>query len=269
MNRIDAYVDDVLSHLPVSEETRGRIEADLRSHLGESLASGLSPDEALARMGPAEEVAAEMMSTLTPAYAPQGRRLGAALLDLSVIMGTSLLLLPLVWGYMMSASSSSGGEISIKFSLWGWGQSIRQVGSVASENLGPTAQNTILIIAAVLFSMLPILYFVLPEWLTGRTPGKLLFGLRVSGYGARPMGLAASVVRRLPMLFAPLFLFDAAAILVTEKRQRASELLARTLVLEAPRKPPVAFAWLTLALVVALVALLWIGLLRSFWTGAF
>jgi uncharacterized RDD family membrane protein YckC len=219
MTTIDLYVQDVLSHLAVSDEDRARIEADLRSHLRESVAAGLTERDAVERMGPPEDVAAELSATLKPAHVPYGRRVGAMVFDLALIFGVGAL---------------------FAFSVFSVG--FRQMETVPAGDGFPWPM-AMFPAAGLLLTLLPLAYFTLSEWLTGRTLGKWLFGTRVADEGGQPVKFGSALVRRLPILFMPLFFIDAAVVLVTEKRQRASELLAHTRVLSVSPRPPAALAW--------------------------
>lgn len=61
---------------------------------------------------------------------------------------------------------------------------------------GPTRQRVFLVLMAVAF-----VYHHLFEWLTGRTPGKQVFGLRVVTTDGSPLTFGASLVRNALRLF--------------------------------------------------------------------
>ncbi|MFP4057130.1 MAG: RDD family protein [Candidatus Brocadiia bacterium] len=83
-------------------------------------------------------------------------------------------------------------------------------------------------------------YYVLNERLTGQTLGKWVLGIAVvSRRGARP-SLGAVAVRNLLRPWLPLFpaayLVGSMVLLLTPRHQRLGDLLARTLVVEVPRR---------------------------------
>jgi uncharacterized RDD family membrane protein YckC len=83
-----------------------------------------------------------------------------------------------------------------------------------------------------------LLYFTLFEGLAGRTPGKILLGLRVVRSDERKAGLFEAFLRNLLRLlwvtpFAPIFiLLDLWSLRTTELDQRMGDLAAGTLVLD-------------------------------------
>ena len=229
MSPIERYVQNVLSLLSASEADHARIEADLRAHLKEGVAAGLSAQEAVLRMGPPHEVAAELMSTLDPAYAPPSRRLGAAVFDLMLVWGVPMLIVAQVFFGWAERASDFGQPGFLMFPL-----------------------------LSLSASAFPLIYFVLTEWLTGQTLGKYLFGLRVASEGGPVVTFGAALVRRVTILFMPAFLLDSAVILVSEKKQRGSEMLAKTLVLRTSQSRPAVVAWsCVVVLLLCLVAVGW------------
>jgi uncharacterized RDD family membrane protein YckC len=234
----DSYIGEILSRLPVSAGDRARIEADLRAHFEASIGAGHTPEETVARMGPPEEVAADLMSTLTPAYAPLASRLGAAAFDLLLVFG-----LPALGAMSLVDTSMNGG------------------GLLGSSEKAWRAMPLLALVAPVL----PVSYFVLFEWLAKRTPGKLLFGLTVSGEADSTVSFGAALVRRLSLLLFPVFLLDSAIVLVSARRQRGTEMLARTLVLRTSGGGFPLLGWASTAAVFVAIALaMW-----RFWESTF
>jgi uncharacterized RDD family membrane protein YckC len=90
---------------------------------------------------------------------------------------------------------------------------------------------------AMVFSMLvgSIILLTLPEWLFGTTPGKALFGVRVTTERGRRASFVRVFLREI------LFLFDAAffgvvgfvCMSMTEQRQRLGDMIARTVVIRS------------------------------------
>ena len=69
------------------------------------------------------------------------------------------------------------------------------------------------------------------EHLWGQTLGKWLTGIAVVRETGERVGFGAAVLRRLPLLF-NFFLLDAAFAPFTEKKQRAFDMVAKTVVVD-------------------------------------
>lgn len=79
MNKIDRYVNEVLSHIIADDNMKARIRDDLTSQLNDS-ASAEDIDEALHRMGDPKEVAREFMDSM---YEDKGELLNEVISDRS------------------------------------------------------------------------------------------------------------------------------------------------------------------------------------------
>ncbi|MFL5926140.1 MAG: HAAS signaling domain-containing protein [Gaiellaceae bacterium] len=75
---MDGYLAQVERALCGSRSARGRLLAELRAHVEDSLAAGHAPDEAIARLGTADDVAAAWRAH-TVARRSDDRRRGAVL----------------------------------------------------------------------------------------------------------------------------------------------------------------------------------------------
>lgn len=206
MNTTEKYVHDVMRNVPAPARDRQRIETDLRAHLAEAAAAGQPPDAVVARMGRPEEVAAEFMSTVPMVYAGFLPRTLAFLVDvaLGTLLAGSLFALGVVFASLVP---QDGASRSLLATLW-----------------------IILNIASwVAAGALALAYFPLLEGRFGQTPGKRLLGLRVIKENGLPIGYKEAIIRRLSLFF-EIWPFDAAFILFTEKRQRAFDIVAKTVV---------------------------------------
>ncbi|MFW6079607.1 MAG: RDD family protein [Gemmatimonadota bacterium] len=204
MNRIDAYVDEVLKHIPGCLPQRRRIEADLRSHLADRVDGGDTVEEAVARMGPAEEVAREFLSELELRPAPLGRRFAAFLIDIGLGMLVAAPLVPLVVLLVL-------------------GEPMR---------LPPGAVALLFFFGAALGGavlLLSLVYYPVAEAIFGQTVGKRLLGLCVTLEDGGRIGWLDAIIRRIPW-YVELFWLDAVFALFTERRQRAFDLVAGTIV---------------------------------------
>lgn len=208
MNEVDRYVLDVLRNIEAPPRQRSRIEADLRAHLEEALRRGESPATVFARMGSPEEVAQEFMAGVTLHYAGFWRRVIAFAVDLAVI----LLVASPLFGLAVLFSSLVPRAPS------GWEYALGGVIIVA-------AWSTALMAVGVF-----ILYFPMLEGRFGQTLGKRLLGLRVVKETGTPIGYREAFLRRLPFYF-DFIVLDALFIPFTPRRQRAFDIIARTVVI--------------------------------------
>lgn len=224
MNAIDRYVDDVMHRIAPGFPGRSRIEVDLRNHLAERVAAGEDPDWAIERMGPPAEVAGGFLESFEPPLAGRGERLGAFLFDVGL-----------------------------------GGVAIGALALLAVAGLGPHIERpelplplfVALAITATIVFVLVILYFPVLEALFGQTAGKRAFGIFVARDTGERIGLVPAVVRRIPFLF-DIWPIDAAFLLFTERRQRAFDFAARTIVIGGGRR--IRRAWVVTGLLWVLAA---------------
>lgn len=153
--------------------------------------------------------------TLELELAGAGSRCGAALLDLSLVVGSALALL---------------GVASLLARFDPTGLSAFVTGFLALGGV-----------------LLVVLYMILvPIWMQGQTPGKQAFGLRVVGdRGAAASPLAFTLRGMLwlvDMLPLPLPI-GLVAISASERRQRFGDLVGGTLVIREPRPSAIARPW--------------------------
>lgn len=212
MSTIEEYVGAVIKHIPPCLPERSRIASDLRSHLSDLVDAGETAGEAIARMGAAGEVAREFLSGISLRPASVLRRTAAFALDI----GLGVIILVLVVMFVSGpASWSSLGELSPKEALLA----------------------VIILLAASDFYM-AVLYFPIIEMLLGQTLGKRAFGLCVVREDGTRTTLFPAIVRRIaffPFISVGLFVFDVAFAVFTQRRQRAFDLIARTMVVEKDR----------------------------------
>ncbi|OGO09165.1 MAG: hypothetical protein A2Z66_08665 [Chloroflexi bacterium RBG_13_66_10] len=207
MNEIERYIRDVLRHIPPFLGERGRIEADLRAHMEEAAAGGDAPRAVIDRMGRPEDVAEELMSRMTFRFAGFWPRLAAYAVDLLVIVAAgSLFAIPAVALANLVPQHPAGWEYV----------------------LGGT-----LILATVVCALttvgVVVFYFPILEGRFGRTPGKRLVRLWVLKENGLPIGCKEAFLRRLSYYF-EIQPVDALFILFNDRRQRAFDIVARTVV---------------------------------------
>lgn len=232
MSTTDRYVDDVMRRIAPGIPDRERIEADLRMHLAERIEAQGDEARARERMGSAEEVARSFLAEIDPPLATPTTRLGAFLFD----AGLCLAALAVV-ALLVSALLDPSGTATV------------------------SAFETVMIFLLAILLIAPaLLYFPVLEERYGQTLGKWLFGAYVARESGERAGLGATVLRRLSLLF-EIWPFDAAFVFFTEKRQRAFDILARTIVVQGqPRTGRLAAwgwvvaPWLVVAGIAALLA---------------
>lgn len=206
MKPVDRYIDDVLRHVFATSEDRSRLEADLRSHFAEAEAEGRTPREITEGLGTPEEVAAAFNADREFRYAGFWQRLFAFFGDMGLL---TLLVIPILGvGLFLGIVGEEPGEMPI---LW---------------------------IVFCVFMMIAlagvfIFYFPLLEGHYGKTLGKHLMGIRVVRENGAAIGLGQAFVRRLSLYFEMLWI-DSLFIPFTEKKQRALDIVAKTVVAREP-----------------------------------
>ena len=161
------YVQAVLDHMPASTPRRAQIGTELRSHIVERLEHGVPLEEILGQLGDPAALANSYLAEVPLALPPYGRRVGAKIVDVVVVIaGMALLAMTLV------------GSMALidKDLIW--------LGMVEAILLG---------------GILGALYTVIAEWRYGQTLGKYLCSLRVVRESGARISLGQSFVRQLPL----------------------------------------------------------------------
>jgi uncharacterized RDD family membrane protein YckC len=241
MTAIDQFLQDVTHRIAPGMPGVSRLEADLASHLRQRVEAGEGEQAAVARMGDPSEVVAGFLESAAPPIASPRKRLGAFLFDVGLgATAFATVAVPTAW-----LLGETGGD-------------------PFAPGI-PLAVGTALIATAVLMFLAAFLYFPVFEALFGQTAGKRVFGIAVARESGERAGLGAAMVRRIPFAF-DIWPFDAAFLLFTARRQRAFDLVAKTIVFCAEGKHP-ARPWLLVLLVWIVAAAL--GSLAAFAGGAF
>ena len=223
MRPAEHYIQDVLANVFAAPEERERFAADLRAHFAEAEAAGDPASRVIESMGAAADVAAAFNSDRPIAYGGFWRRLVAFIGDVGVLM---LCAVPPASLSILAA------------------QRLVEPIDQPAEAL---AFVSILLFAGTLIG-LTVFYFPLLEWRFGKTLGKHLLGLRAVRETGAPLGLGVAFVRRLSLYF-DLLVIDALFIPVTDKKQRALDIIAKTVV---AREPGRQVAWWGYAICLAL-----------------
>ena len=242
MTAIDRFLQEVTHRVAPGMPGVSRLEGDLGSHLRQRVDVGEEQEAAVARMGDPQEIVAEFLAAAPPPIASPRGRLGAFLFDVGLgATAFAAVAVPAAW----LVRSEPAGEP--------FGPAI------------PVGMEAALIGAAILLFLGVLLYFPVFEALFGQTAGKRVFGIAVAREGGERVGLGAALLRRIPFAF-DVWPFDAAFLLFTARRQRAFDLVAKTIVFRAEGKHP-ARPWLLVLLVWTVAAAM--GLLAAVAGGAF
>jgi uncharacterized RDD family membrane protein YckC len=204
------YIQEVLKNVQAPSPERARIEADLRAHL-QDVVNDLGPEKTLeavvARMGRPDKVAEALMSNITLHYASFWHRLLAFIID-AVIMAVAIVL-------------------------------VAAVSIAVSNQIPPQPQGLEYVLVLVVLTLWAVclgiflLYFPILEARSGRTIAKRLLGLRVVKTTGAVIGFKEALVRRLSFYF-EILPIDAAWIFFNPKRQRLTDILAGTVVIQEP-----------------------------------
>lgn len=205
MTAIDEYVRQVMEHVPAASPERSRIQLDVRVHLQEAAAAEESMQEAINRMGDPREVALAYLADAPVRFAPLGRRTAAFLID----VGLGLVVLVAIAALVGLCALTLGVAGSVELPQ-----------SIGVLFLAPIA------IAILLLS---VAYFPVLEWRYGQTLGKWLLGIHVVKENGLRLGLMEAIVRRIPF-FLEFFWIDAIVAFLTDRKQRAFDLVAGTIV---------------------------------------
>ncbi len=189
----DDYINRVLDVLPKTMPLRAQIAMELRGHIAERVGAGQSIDDIVRQLGDPVTLAESYLSVEPLRAASFGSRAVAKLLDVVVVAGLTTPLALVPWMLVPR-------EVAFPFSLM-----------------------ILLIGGSISFGI----YTVLSEWLTGRTVGKRVQGLRVVQESGAQITLGQAIVRQLPM-FLQFYWIDVMFALFTDRAQRAFEMLSKT-----------------------------------------
>jgi uncharacterized RDD family membrane protein YckC len=207
----EQFISDVLSRVPHGPR-RVQIEMDLRAHLAERVEHGHSIEEAIRQFGDPDLLAESYLASIPLVSASFIARAAAKLIDFPTILAVACVGLYSAWKLL-----GPPGE-----PFWP----------------GITQSKNPLIIAICICTFVVIVpgYFIAAEYLTDKTLGKHLLGLRVVRESGARISLGQSFVRQLPLV-GSFFLLDVLFALFTEKNQRAFELISKTRVVRVEEEP--------------------------------
>jgi uncharacterized RDD family membrane protein YckC len=198
MMTADTYINTVLDMMPLTMPSRVQIATELRGHIAERLAQGLSLDEVLRQLGDPSALADSYLSAEPLVSAPFMARARAKLIDLLFAFGV---VLPLAFLISLLLPSE-----------------LRPVAMLAEVLIG----------GSILFGI----YTIVAERRYGQTVGKRLLGLRVVRESGARISIGQAFVRQLPAML-QVYWIDILFALFTDKSQRAFEMLSKTRVVRA------------------------------------
>ncbi len=214
MNR-DEYLFQFERWVGGSKQRKTRARAELDEHLDGAEQAG-DLDSALKRLGDPRNAARDFTSGYTLSPAPLLRRFIAVFID--------LLVLAILIGFGLAAGTwvPSRDDAIFPEDL---------VLEFGGENWYMTSFGGVGITLLALGGLWWIVILPLLEWRTGRTLGKAASGLRVYAEDGTAPSFGQIVVRRLSLIFSgPLQIFDWGFVFFNVKRQRAFDVLAKTVV---------------------------------------
>lgn len=213
------YIERVLERVVAPASRVERLREDLEGHFAEAAASDGASSEAevIRHLGPPEDVAASFMADVDMHYAGFWVRFFAFIGDLGI---TFVTMIPLV---ALCTVLAPFGE-----SYGGYG------GLMVMALLITFGVSTIGIL---------VLYFPVLEHFFGTTCGKRVLKLRVVTEAGAPISLGAAFLRRIPLFFELVWL-DALFVPFTAKKQRAFDIVAKTVVIYEPDETPSLGGWL-------------------------
>ncbi len=202
---VDKYVELVRDNVWGKSSDVERLEADLRARFELGTEKGESTGEVARSLGTPEEVAAAFMEEAELTYAGFFERVFAFVGDggICATLGLPFALVGVLVGPRLEALQ---GGVAFYLAL--------------AALIGLFAGYVGLLVS----------YFPVLEHRFGQTAGKRVMGIHVRSEDGSSIGLGAAILRRLSLYF-EVFVLDALFVPFTQKRQRALDVVAKTVVL--------------------------------------
>ncbi|MBU0692264.1 RDD family protein [bacterium] len=225
MTMRDSYLADVAKHITAHREQKEQFINDLRAHFEEGQAAGDSDMAVIDRLGQAEDVAAEFMTNIQIKLAGFWERTLAFLVDMALCIYTMVFMYGIVLGvpYMIFGGFSSESLLKLAEDVF----TLKMLGSLTIILI------PMLILVVLGTGALFLLYFPILEAQFGQTLGKRLLGLRVLKERKTAIGMKEAFLRRLSY-YVEILALDALFIPFTDKKQRAFDIVAKTIVVRDP-----------------------------------
>jgi uncharacterized RDD family membrane protein YckC len=211
MSKSEVYIDEVLHNIVGTASQRRRVAEDLREHFRAAAEEGKTEEQVIESMGTPLEVARATMEEASFHFAGFWHRLLAFALDFVFCLA---LVAPVVLPVGLLLARVDGSQNSA---------------------IGILALSTGIVCGLGVAGVF-LLYFPLLEGHFGQTLGKRLTRTRVITESGEPIGFGQAFLRRLSFYFEFLWL-DALFVPFTPKRQRALDIVAKTIVVRDEHAP--------------------------------
>ncbi len=210
MSMEQRYIESVHANVLASEEDWKTLKEDLRQHFVAGTDDGKTFAQTIQRLGKPEEVAASFMAERKLNYAGLWIRGLAFVIDLCALVATTAVV-----------------AIPVLAIVLPWMEEIEsgRIHSVVAPVIG-------LPVGLALVGLW-LAYFPVAEARFGKTLGKHLLRLRVVQESGIAVTLGKAFIRRLPF-YLKIAVIDALFTPFTEKKQRAFDIVARTVVVHEP-----------------------------------
>jgi uncharacterized RDD family membrane protein YckC len=196
----DEFVSEVMSRIPAGSR-RDQIEIDLRAHIAERMEHGQTIEQAISQFGNPSLLAESYLSSIPLVSASFMSRVVAKLIDLPGVLVAAGFVVYIAW---------------------------QLTGPHDAPFFPGFTQNPVTLVICVITAIVMIPgYFIAAEHLTGKTLGKHVMGLHVVRESGARITLGQAFVRQIPLV-GEFFFLDALFALVTDKKQRAFELISKT-----------------------------------------
>ncbi len=221
----ESYLADVEKNITAHPEQKNQFLSDLRTHFVDGKEAGETDVAVIDRLGQAEDVAAEFMANIKLPFSGFWERTLAFFIDMTVCIYAMIFMYGLFVcvPYLLMGVFSSRPFIEV----------LKE--TVTLEMLSSLSILLIPLMLLVIIGTLAIflLYFPILETRFGQTLGKRMLGIRVLKERKTSIGMKEAFIRRLSYYVDILFL-DALFIPFTEKKQRAFDIVAKTVVVRDP-----------------------------------
>jgi uncharacterized RDD family membrane protein YckC len=248
----EQYLSDVAKNITAHPERKDQFLLDLRAHFDEGKAAGDTDIAVINRLGKPEDVASEFMMNMPLTFAGFWERLLAFFIDMTLCVYVMIFGFGLLIGvpFLMINRSRSIALMDALHDV----ATLHMLGSLSPIYI---PLGILLIIGTM---ALFLLYFPILEAQFGRTLGKRLMGLKVLKEKRTAIGMKEAFIRRISY-YADILPVDALFIPFTEKKQRAFDIVAQTIVVRDPSYTRNVFAILAVLFVFAIPFFLLIGFL--------
>jgi len=221
MSLKEQFIAEVERKIIGPRELKDRLIGDLQAHFVEGAESGESEATVIRKLGSSDDIATEFMANIRLNYAGFWIRFVAHIIDMMIILIPAAIIFGLI--FIISVSTSASVTVDPQV--------------IANHPAAAPLIIILIIVFSIFMGAIGILYFPVLEGLYGQTLGKRLLGLRVVREGGIAIGLKEAFLRRIS-LYLKILPIDALFIPFNEKKQRAFDMVAKTVVIYDNRTVP-------------------------------